>query len=149
MKKIGLIILILVAIAGITGLFLWFQPTAKVADGDADFTLSIEDMVDEGIQSNDSVFNARYVDKVIQFSGDVTSVKIGDSQSEINLAVNTDETVIVRAAFDPSQNKDLQNVTEGDSVTCQCKFNGISLPEDPDDLLSEIIVSFSRCSIKK
>lgn len=149
MKKIGLIILILVAIAGITGLFLWFQPTAKVADGDADFTMSIEDLVDEGIQSNDSVFNAKYVDKIIQFSGDVTSVKIGDSQSEINLAVNTDETVIVRAAFDPSQNNDLQNVNEGDSVICQCKFNGISLPEDPDDLLSEIIVTFSRCSIKK
>lgn len=149
MKKIGLIILIIVAIAGITGLFLWFQPTAKVADGDADFTMSIEDLVDEGIQSNDSIFNAKYVDKIIQFSGDVTSVKIGDSQSEINLAVNTDETVIVRAAFDPSQNNDLQNVNEGDSVICQCKFNGISLPEDPDDLLSEIIVTFSRCSIKK
>jgi hypothetical protein len=149
MKKVGLIVLILVAIAGITGLFFWFQPTAKIADGNADFTLSIEDLVNEGIETNDSLFNSKYVDKIIQFSGDVSSIKIDDSQSEIKLDVNTDETVIVRAAFDPSQNNDLQNIKEKDSVTCQCKFNGISLPDDPDDLLSEIIVSFSRCSIKK
>ena len=149
MKKVGLIVLILLAIAGITGLFFWFQPTAKIADGNADFTLSIEDLVNEGIETNDSLFNSKYVDKVIQFSGDVSSIKIDDSQSEIKLDVNTDETVIVRAAFDPSQNIDLQNIKERDSVTCQCKFNGISLPDDPDDLLSEIIVSFSRCSIKK
>ena len=149
MKKVGLIILIIVAIAIVTGLFLWFQPTSKVADGEADFKLTIEELVSEGIETNDSLFNAKYVDKVIQFSGDVTSLNIGNSQSEIKFEPNTDETVIVRASFDPSQNSDLKKITEGDTVTCQCKFNGISIPEDPDDLLSEIIVSFSRCTIEK
>jgi hypothetical protein len=108
MKKVGLIILIIVALAIVTGLFLWFQPTSKVADGEADFKLTIEELVNEGIETDDSLFNLKYVDKVIQFSGDVSSLNIGDSQSEIQLEPNTDETVIVRASFDPSQNSDLK-----------------------------------------
>jgi hypothetical protein len=60
---------------------------------------------------------------------------------------DTNENVIVTAAFDAERNAELQTIKAGALLSLKCMCNGMAKPQDPEDLLSETSFTFNRCSI--
>ncbi len=149
---------ILILSAAFVGYKMYSQPNEFVSTGTPDFTLSSEEIIKEGLESVDSVFNQKYVGKAIRFSGKIQSVSpitfSGDTKvkptGSVSLNSGQDE-VLVNLGFHESQNADLEGLKNevGKTVEFQCECNGVSKPSDEDDLLSEVIFSFSRCTVIK
>jgi hypothetical protein len=153
---LGVAVLILGAV--FTGYKMYSEPNEFVSIGKPEFTTSADEFIKEGLESADSVFNQKYVGKSIRFTGkilSVTPIKIsGDSKAKPtgSIALNSgQDEVLVNLGFHESQNADLETLKNeiGKNAEFQCECNGVSKPADEDDLLSEIIFSFSRCAVIK
>ncbi len=153
---LGIAVLILGAV--FVGYKMYSEPNEFVSTGTPDYTISADEFIKEGLETTDSVFNRKYVSKAIRFSGKIMSVTpislSGDSKVNPtgSVALNSgQDEVLVNLGFHESQNADLETLKSeiGKSAEFQCECNGVSKPADEDDLLSEIIFSFSRCAVIK
>lgn len=144
--------------AAFVGYKIYTEPNEFVSTGAPDYTTNSDDLIKEGLESVDSVFNKKYVGKAIRFSGKILSVSpitfSGDTKVKPtgSVALNSgQDEVLVNLGFHESQNADLEILKSevGKTVEFQCECNGVSKPSDEDDLLSEVIFSFSRCAVIK
>ena len=149
---------ILVLGAAFVGYRMYSEPNEFVSTGSPDYTTNVDDLIKEGLESVDSVFNKKYVGKAIRFSGKILSVSpitfSGDTKVKPtgSVALNSgQDEVLVNLGFHESQNADLEILKSevGKTAEFQCECNGVSKPSDEDDLLSEVIFSFSRCAVVK
>ena len=148
MKKVLIIVLILAALTFAVVSFFLNKKTDLVVEEPAEYTFTVDEFVQEGLNSNDSNFNAKYVGKVIEIEGEIKSL-IKNAQNP-SLQFSTDEeSIIVNTTFDKSIYEKIDKLSEGEEVSLTCICNGLSLPDDPDDLLSETIFTFNRCNINE
>jgi hypothetical protein len=157
-KYVAFGIALLLMGAAFIGYQMYSEPNEFVSSGTPDFTITSDEFIKEGLESMDSSFNQKYVGKTVRFTGKVLSVSPiefnGDSKikptGSVLLNSGQDE-VIVNLGFHESQNADVESLKNqiGKTVEFQCECNGVSKPSDEDDLLSEIIFTFSRCAVIK
>ena len=146
MKRILKILALVILLAAVIGWYFYQKPTNTTMTGKPDFTLNLNTYVNEGIQASESDFNTKYVGKTIQFNGVVKSSSIQTTGSTLFFE-DTNENVVVTAAFDAERNAELQTIKAGALLSLKCMCNGMAKPQDPDDLLSETSFTFNRCSI--
>lgn len=146
MKRILKILLLVILLAAVIGWYLYQKPTDTTMTGKPDFILNLTDYVDEGIEQNESLFNAQYVGKIIQFKAVVTSSDIQSTGSTLFFE-HPNEGVVVTAAFAAERNAELQTIKPGELLVVKGMCNGVAKPQNADDLLSEISFTFNRCSI--
>lgn len=146
MKKVLIIVLILAVVAFAIVSFFLSKKTVLVVEDPAEYTFTVDEFVQEGLNSNDSMFNSKYVGKVIEIKGEIKLVNKDAQNPSLQFSTN-EESVIVNTGFDRSIYNKVDKLSEGEKVRITCVCNGLSLPEDPDDLLSETIFTFNRCNI--
>lgn len=146
MKRILRILLIVILLGIAIAYYLYQKPTELVSSGSPDFEYSIEAVVEKGVSESDTLFNKMHVGKKVMLTGLMNAKSIKESGSTVFFETEN-ENVILAAAFDPSMNKELEDIKLGSKVEVMCICNGIAKPEDPEDLLSETTLSFNRCSI--
>ena len=71
MKKVFIIVLILAVLAFAVVSFFLNKKTDLVVSDPAEYTFTVNEFVEEGLNGNDSVFNAKYVGKVIEIKGKI------------------------------------------------------------------------------
>lgn len=148
MKKVFIIVLILAALAFAVVSFFLNKKTDLVVKDPAEYTYTVNEFVKEGLNGNDSLFNSKYVGKVIEIKGEIKSLNKDHQNPSLQFSTN-DESIILNTAFDKSLHEKIDKLSEGEEVCLTCVCNGLSLPEDPDDLLSETIFTFNRCNINE
>ena len=148
MKKVLIIVLILAALVFAVVSFFLNKKTDLVVEEPAEYTFTVDEFVQEGLNGNDSIFNTKYVGKVIEIKGEIKALNKDHQNPSLQLDTN-DESVVVNAAFDKSIYEKIDKRSEGEEVSLTCICNGLSLPDDPDDLLSETIFTFNRCNINE
>ena len=146
MKRILRILLIVILLGIAIAYYLYQKPTELVSSGSPDFEYSIEAVVEKGVSQSDTLFNKMHVGKKVMLTGLINAKSIKESGSTVFFETEN-ENVILAAAFDPSMNKELEDIKLGSKVEVMCICNGIAKPEDPEDLLSETTLSFNRCSL--
>lgn len=85
--KILKIILVLGVIGALTGWYMYNKPNDSVNSSKADYTVSSELLFAE-FEGDEATANAKYLDKVIDVSGTVQSVK-KDTSGETNITLAT------------------------------------------------------------
>ena len=148
MKKVFIIVLILAALAFAVVSYFLNKKTDLVVEDPAEYAFTVNEFVEEGLNGNDSIFNTKYVGKVIEIKGEIKALNKDNQNPSLQLDTN-DESVVVNAAFDKSIYEKIDKRSKGEEVSLTCICNGLSLPEDPDDLLSETIFTFNRCNINE
>ncbi|MDB2589234.1 hypothetical protein N9Y33_05110 [Bacteroidia bacterium] len=148
MKKVFIIVLILAVLAFAVVSFFLNKKTDLVVEDPAEYTFTVNEFVEEGLTSNDSLFNAKYVGKVIEIKGEIKLLNKDVQNPSLQFNTN-DESIVVNTAFDKSVYDKVKALSQGEGVSLTCICNGLSLPEDPDDLLSETIFTFNRCNINE
>lgn len=146
MKRILRILLIVILLGIAIAYYLYQKPTELVSSGSPNFEYSIETVVEKGVSESDTLFNKMHVGKKVMLTGLINAKTIKESGSTVFFETEN-ENVIVAAAFDPSMNKEIEDIKLGSKVEVMCICNGIAKPEDPEDLLSETTLSFNRCSL--
>jgi len=146
MKKVLIIVLILASLAFAVVSYFLNKKTDLVVEDPAEYAFTVNEFVEEGLNGNDSIFNTKYVGKVIEIKGEIKALNKDNQNPSLQLYTN-DESVVVNAAFDKSIYEKIDKRSKGEEVSLTCICNGLSLPEDPDDLLSETIFTFNRCNI--
>lgn len=145
MKKLIIVVGIVAVLGIIIGLYLYNKPSEFKSTGKPDFEVNLAEFTKEGIEKPDSIFNKKYVGKSVRFSGIAQEVK--DNEGSISIQLTTEqEEVVVLAGFHSSTSNEVKSLKAGDKVQLQCECNGVSKPEDEEDLLSEIVFTLSRCS---
>ena len=148
MKKVLIILLILAAIAFAVVSILFNKETDLVVEDPSEYTFTVDEFVQEGLNSNDSLFNSKYVGKVIQIKGEIKMVNKDAQNPSLQFSTN-EESVVFNAGFDKSIYEKVNNLKAAAEASVNCICNGMSLPDDPDDLLSETIFTFNRCNINE
>lgn len=116
--KLGVVILLIIIFAGLATYKFIYKSHRDIAGEDAQFTLSAKALLQEFV-ANDSLANAKYADKTIVVSGEVSDF---DAESH---AVVVDG--VLSATF-----KDSAEVATAGPITLKGRFVGY------DDLLGEL-----------
>jgi len=148
MKKIIFAVLALVVVSGSIGYYLWTKPSEFVSDGDADFKQTITALIKESQEMKDSIFSSKYNGKSVEFDAEVESITENDRGKTLVLKSGV-EDFIINANFHESNIEKLQKIVAGDKVKLQCECSGVTKPESEDDLLSEVVLNFTRCDLKE
>ena len=147
MKKIIFVVLALVVVSGAIGYYLWTKPSEFVSDGDSDFKMTLPAIIKESEGMQDSVFSSKYNGKSIEFDAEVESITENGRGKTLVLKSGI-EDFIVNANFHESNIEKLKKTVAGDKVKLQCECSGVTKPESEDDLISEVVLNFTRCDLK-
>lgn len=147
MKKIIFIAAALVLIGGAVGYYLYTKPSEFVSDGDPDFKMNLSAVIGESNKLKDAEFSTKYTGKSVEFDAEVESI-VENGRSKTLVLKSGVEDYVVNANFHESNVEVLQKIVAGDKVKLQCECSGVTKPESEDDLLSEIVLNFTRCNLK-
>ncbi|MBS3914708.1 MAG: hypothetical protein KG003_09420 [Bacteroidetes bacterium] len=120
------------------------QEAITSATDEPDFNIPAAVVVEE-FEKNDSLANAKYYNKILQFGGTVLEIT-GDSAKLVKLNIGK-EDITANCGFDKSAMQTIQSVQAGDSVTLKCYCSGYSKPEDEESMLSEKSLDLVRCAL--
>ncbi len=147
MKKIILLIAALVLIGGAIGYYLYTKPSEFVSDGTPDYTSRLSEVVKEAGALNAEKFSSKYTGKSVEFDAEIESI-VENGRSKTLVLKSGVEDFVVNANFHESNVEVLKKLVSGDKVKLQCECSGVTKPESEDDLLSEIVLNFTRCNLK-
>ncbi len=148
MKKIIFGVLALLFIGGAIGYYLYTKPSEFVSDGTPDFTMNLSEVIKESNSLDAPKFSAKYTGKSIEFDAEIESIAENGGSKTLVLKSGVEDFVI-NANFHESNLEVLGKVVAGDKVKLQCECSGVTKPESEDDLLSEVVLNFTRCDLKK
>lgn len=104
MKKILIILLFLFALGGGAAWYFYNQPVADLAEMDSDFSLSAKELFD-AFKEDEMKANEKYLDKVIQVKGTVSTIT-EDDDGNTSMVLDTGDgmegVVCQMAQSDPS-----------------------------------------------
>lgn len=148
MKRRKIVLLTLIPLFVSALIFLWFfvynKPHRDIEKADPDFVMSAEEVI--GLfEENDSSAHKKFLDKVVQFSGNVSSKESADTT--VTLVFDLGGSYVITAQLLPKYKGDAENVTLGSRVQMKGLYNGV-IPGDADFGLPAAIV-FNKCSFKK
>ncbi|WP_298120118.1 hypothetical protein [Flavobacterium sp.] len=128
MKKKIIIFLIIVSVLAFFGYKYIYQSHRDISSETASFSIKVEQLKKD-FSSNDSVANAKYLDKTIVIYGEVTNVDLENKQLIIDSSLNAKMT------------GDISAIKVKDKVTLKGRFIGYN------DLLEEF--EMDQCTIEK
>ncbi|WP_298138793.1 hypothetical protein [Flavobacterium sp.] len=128
MKKKIIIFLIIVSVLAFFGYKYIYQSHRDISSETASFSIKVEQLKKD-FSSNDSVANAKYLDKTIVIYGEVTNVDLENKQLIIDSSLNAKMT------------SDISAIKVKDKVTLKGRFIGYN------DLLEEF--EMDQCTIEK
>jgi hypothetical protein len=140
-KKVLLILVILIAIAGVIYAFREYSRTNKdLKNVNPDFTTNMNSLV-AAFDKDSSSFYKKYIDKIIAVSGVVKSIDMDGSPVIISLG-ESGSMSSVKCSMDSSYASDYKQVKEGNTVA----IKGICFGATSDALFGTD-VSLNRCII--
>lgn len=122
------------------------KETDKVINDKAEFAYTTDEMIEKSNGMSDSLFNAQHVGKALEITGTVRAVSLENESPSITFETG-DESIIINTGFDKSLVDDLRSISINTPLKVTCICNGVSSPDDPDDLLSETVFTFNRCRL--
>ncbi|MGF2412675.1 OB-fold protein [Ferruginibacter sp.] len=136
----GLLALVAGAIA------IWFIFTEKFTDitkREAAFTVNAMDFLKE-FQTNDSLANTKYLEKIITVNGRVSETEAADTTINIKM-IDTATDAYIIFAFQQQHLAEAKQLKEGDSISIKGSCSGGTYSE----ILETEFVTFKRCAINK
>lgn len=128
MKKKIIIFLIIISVLAFFGYKYVYQNHRDISSETASFSIKVEQLKKD-FSSNDSIANAKYLDKTIVIYGEVTNVDLENKQLVIDSSLNAKMT------------SDISAINGKDKVTLKGRFIGYN------DLLEEF--EMDQCTIEK
>ena len=120
-KRIALIVVLLATVAGLsTGYYLFNKKVPSLENTQADFELTANELFD-AFNDDELASMLKYEGKVIAVSGQVSSIKVSDSTS--NVTLHADNALI--GGINCSFNARVSDLKEGDEVTIKGRCQGI------------------------
>ena len=121
-KKIFILLGLIIVIAIIIGLAMYFKPHENMSRQSVDFSLSTDELLND-FESDEAVANEKYVDKVIEVSGEIGSVDA--TEEKITLILNTENPVSgVICEMDDLSSHDNSLFVEGEKISLKCLCTG-------------------------
>lgn len=143
LKKLLLIVVILVAIGGITIYLIFSEKFEDTRKQKADFTLTAGDLISE-FQQNDSAANKKYAEKIVLVNGKIAETEAADTTINIKMIDTLTGSYII-FAFQEQHIKEAKQLKEGDTVSIKGSCSGGSYSK----ILETEFISFKRCAINK
>jgi hypothetical protein len=113
--KIALAVVMFIAIAGIgAGLYFFNLKPKDLSKAKPDYVVTAIDL-QKAFEENETAATAKYVNKVIEVSGEIGSVKTGENNS-LNISIKTGSEMSSVICTFPSSNKPV-DMTAGSAVT--------------------------------
>lgn len=146
MKKVIFILVALIAVVAMAVYYALNKETDKVINDKAEFIYTTEEIIEKSNSMSDSLFNAQHVGKAVEINGTVQAVSIKNESPSVTFKTD-DESIMINTGFDKSLVDDLKSISINTPLKVTCICNGVSSPDDPDDLLSETVFTFNRCRL--
>ena len=146
-------ILIIVGIGLVTGLFVaayyWFfvlnvtqqDVENRIENATPDFTTSAEELLKE-FDANGATTNAKYNEKIIQFSGPVKKIEPADTT--VSVVFDFGGKNIISAQVLPKYKNEISAIAPGTSVTLKGLYNGYIAGDEMFALPGNILLN--KCS---
>jgi Golgi nucleoside diphosphatase len=148
MKRKKILLLTLVPLFVFVLIFLWFfvynKPHRNIEKAEPDFVMEAEEVI-RLFEENDSSAQKKFLDKVVQFSGNVTSKESADTT--VTIVFDLGGTYVITAQMLPKYKGDAEKLSSGSRVQVKGLYNGV-IPGDADFGLPAAIV-FNKCSFQK
>ncbi len=131
-------------IAGV--LIVWYIFNERFEDTSrkkADFTIAATDLLKE-FQSNDSLANKKYTEKIIAVSGVVSEIEMADTTANVKFSDSTTGNYII-FAFQQQDLADAKKLQKGQTVSIKGSCSGGVYSE----ILGINYISFKRSAINK
>jgi len=126
MKKIVVIIVVLGLVGAGYGYYLYNKPVANLDHQDADFALTAEDLFSQ-FENNEFDANQKYLGKIIEVSGKVKDLSIGDSGDLNMILASGSEMFGINCGITDVNESRYKNYKVGDSVWVKGECAGISM----------------------
>lgn len=121
-RKILIVLGLIIMIAIIIGISMYFKPHENMSRQSADFSLSANELVYD-FEADEAVANEKYVDKVIEVTGEIGSVDV--TADKITLILNTENPVSgVICEMDDLSDHDSSLFVEGEKISLKCLCTG-------------------------
>lgn len=120
LKRIGLIILAGIIIAGIAGAYLWFKPHRDVQAAKAFVELRVSELVNE-FSANAKAANVKYLaqdgnSKVLIIKGQVSKISTNQNGEKVIVLKDSGAKAGVSATFTQKTNPNVESVKIGDII---------------------------------
>ena len=126
MHKLVKIALVLIGIGLIVAalfiLYVFRKPIENVANKKADFVITSSELVND-FETNESVANKKYVDKIIEVSGIVAEIS-SDTTGQTLILRDPDEVSGVSCSFALSQSTEITSIKVGEKAKIKGKCAG-------------------------
>lgn len=142
-KRILLIGTFLLVLGGIA---IWYIFTEKFTDTSketAAYTVNAMDLIHE-FQSNDSLANKKYAEKIMTVNGRVSETESADTTINIKMVDTLTDAYII-FAFQQQHLKEAKQLKEGDSISIKGSCSGGTYSK----ILETEFVTFKRCTVNK
>lgn len=142
-KKILIAIFALIIIGGATAWYIFTEKFTDTAERKPDYTVNAIDFIKE-FESNDSLANKKYIEKIIAVTGTVSEIESADTTANIKFIDSTNGSYII-FAFQQQHIAAAKKLKEGDKVTIKGSCSGGTYSE----ILGTEFISFKRSAISK
>ncbi len=138
-RKLFIAIVFLLLIGVGIAYYLFSMKFDDMNDVKADYEISAVDLIKE-FQTNDSVANKKYTEKILLVTGKVSEMESGDSSINIKMSDEQSGSYII---FSIQKNEEglLKDIKSGDVVVVKGSCSGAIF----SDILSAYSISFKRC----
>ncbi len=143
LKKILLIILCLMVVAGVAIYFIFTEKFEDTGKEEAAYTIAANDLIKE-FQENDSLANIKYVEKIILVNGKIAETETADTSVNIKMIDTLTGSYII-FAFQEQHIKAAKQLKEGDMVSIKGSCSGGTYSK----ILETEFISFKRCAVNK
>ncbi|MBK8700792.1 MAG: hypothetical protein IPN29_15115 [Saprospiraceae bacterium] len=113
MKKIIYIVIILGILGAGFGYYHYNRPVSSLSGSSADISLTPNDLL-TAFESNETEANGKYLDKVIQVSGQVSKVEVSAGKTSVYLKTSNEMSSVIcemEDGFDPAMASTGTNIT--------------------------------------
>ena len=143
LKKIFLIILCLMVVAGVAIYFIFTEKFEDTGKEEAAYTIAANDLIKE-FQENDSLANIKYIEKIILVNGKISETETADTSVNIKMIDTLTGSYII-FAFQEQHIKAAKQLKEGDMVSIKGSCSGGTYSK----ILETEFISFKRCAVNK
>ena len=134
-RKIILIVLAVVLIAGAIAAYLYFKPTPDIVQSQPDVAVKVSELI-AAFEKDSAAARNLYLDKIVAVTGPVKSI---DTSGAVVLGEEGSPSEVV-VGLDRRHMQDHQQLKVGEVTTVQgiCSGYSTSGGSDPDDLLASL-----------
>jgi len=120
MRRLIIIFLSIVMVAGSYGIYLYNKKPADIRDQNPDFELSATQLVKE-FSADEQAASQKYNDRILFIKGKVSEINLNSTTVIIDAA---DSTAMVTCSFYADESAQLKNLKVGDEIKIKGKCTG-------------------------